>query len=935
MTPNFLHRNSETLNPSLILSSLLLNDTETENAPVQSQLFFHPDAEQNQVSPVTIDCPTAVITYECNDSGEEPQNCEKSCLASPLASGLVWTSADTSRRPCDSSNTSPSCMQSKSRNMKTHYEELSSRFPAEGLESFPGLPNSSPPPESSSPFPQSSSPPEYSSSPVFLNTLPTIYEEEPAIDPALLNVNYKDSPDSPRSETTNSDGSDSSQSSETSESTSSNSDTSISSPARAHIISLPPDRNDAFSNQLHRRLLAVIEEQKSEEYLKIKENGAIMAAKPGPCYSDVLMDFERTTEAGTTKNPPYWTRSTISNNTHERGTGPLNGRQNICSRTSSGGYLSRTSSRISATDPVPLTDDHYDSSVSNVHTEKLIFASPSPFQKHAPKRRRSLSPSKLRPLKLQFRLPEAGSSLTSSSPVVEDDTPTPKAPAPTYRIIQCASSFLASRRKVTEDSEEPPNKRTKTNSNQSTRRTEFAKGPASLRRAASLRSETGTNEKSHTPAPGLVPTAPCTPQEGSPIVDNSLTRQRFCREQKVKYPFPAVFPPIDYIPRLPISTETSAKVRLQRLIEREKEGRQQDGLWAVNLGREPPNTTNNDFGSTEEVTDGETDEEEDSNSGSIWDSVLGIGEVLRDDVVDWILNVLPEPTTTSRARSVPTSSSASTASSSSSTNSFSTISSIIGPTISNLYDQLSTSPETRFHAAYLFLRYFYLVRATPGSPSLNIDKGDENSENGFELVTWDVAVGCLALSVKYHRDFLDPLLPVYAHEFQELSPHGISYEDLESSQRDLLSAFSFSLGITPQGILDELWLALPSLRQLFNFTGGWNCVLKETWWRLFEAILEPDVLRFPVSLLTIGTLAGAIVESLMLKYEYDAGWRAEVIRRRKPGYVSAYATKSALQLRRKREKRATYEAEGVIQDIQAVLGITSSRLEDCRKWLLS
>lgn len=86
--------------------------------------------------------------------------------------------------------------------------------------------------------------------------------------------------------------------------------------------------------------------------------------------------------------------------------------------------------------------------------------------------------------------------------------------------------------------------------------------------------------------------------------------------------------------------------------------------------------------------------------------------------------------------------------------------------------------------------------------------------------------------------------------------------------------------------------------------------------------LEPDVLRFPVSLLTAGALVGAILESLMLKYEYEAGWRGEVARRRRPGRVSKYAATSVLQLRQKREMRAEREAEGVIQDIQAVLGIT-------------
>lgn len=37
----------------------------------------------------------------------------------------------------------------------------------------------------------------------------------------------------------------------------------------------------------------------------------------------------------------------------------------------------------------------------------------------------------------------------------------------------------------------------------------------------------------------------------------------------------------------------------------------------------------------------------------------------------------------------------------------------------------------------------------------------------------------LTLIHQFHRDFLDPLLPVYAFEFQNLSRHDISYDDLE------------------------------------------------------------------------------------------------------------------------------------------------------------
>ena len=60
----------------------------------------------------------------------------------------------------------------------------------------------------------------------------------------------------------------------------------------------------------------------------------------------------------------------------------------------------------------------------------------------------------------------------------------------------------------------------------------------------------------------------------------------------------------------------------------------------------------------------------------------------------------------------------------------------------DLYDLLSTSVETRFHAALLFLRYFLYV----GIPSEDEASISENED--LETVIWDTAVACLALSVK-------------------------------------------------------------------------------------------------------------------------------------------------------------------------------------------
>ena len=48
----------------------------------------------------------------------------------------------------------------------------------------------------------------------------------------------------------------------------------------------------------------------------------------------------------------------------------------------------------------------------------------------------------------------------------------------------------------------------------------------------------------------------------------------------------------------------------------------------------------------------------------------------------------------------------------------------------------------------------------------------------------------------------------------------------------------------PQSFLDELWFALPSLRDLLDFEGGWAMAQRETWERLFVAISGHFSLRY-------------------------------------------------------------------------------------------
>lgn len=90
---------------------------------------------------------------------------------------------------------------------------------------------------------------------------------------------------------------------------------------------------------------------------------------------------------------------------------------------------------------------------------------------------------------------------------------------------------------------------------------------------------------------------------------------------------------------------------------------------------------------------------------------------------------------------------------------------------------------------------------------------------------------------QYHRDVLLPLHPVSTRDLLSLAPHYMCYSNLESAQRDVLasSAYVLSAG-DPQPFMDELWLALPTLRALLAWHGAWDAVETEAWARLFWAI---------------------------------------------------------------------------------------------------
>ncbi|KAG1868381.1 hypothetical protein DFJ58DRAFT_678805 [Suillus subalutaceus] len=578
--------------------------------------------------------------------------------------------------------------------------------------------------------------------------------------------------------------------------------------------------------------------------------------------------------------------------------------------------------------------------------------------------------------------------------------------------------------------EEPPTKRARTGYLASDRpdllkiRTHFlAKEPASLRRAQSLVSQTSTDRDDEgvvklldgsNPSTGSLrptilyrttqldslicpPTVPATPlpdtvgylrAKRNPLLRTPAVRAPAKQSPKIP-PVPIIAPPRSPSPFIIKCEEDRAGDRIKILLTKEREERKSDGLDLLQI----PDDCSTRSESESSVSDDEywTDESSlsasesesvasrssgpslgtgKSQSRERWSRALGLDYCFREEVVSWMLDVLPN----------------------------------IPPMkkdcveIDDLFDQLDTCRNTRFHAVHLFYRYFF--RVADKKPSINVsaiasparslrgrndsstnrkassseDSSDEstgedsddeldagsddtvvvkgeqvsgyesesdNWQDGQEAVIWDTALGSLALCVKFHRDFLGPLSPVYAYEFLDLARHTISYQDLEVSQRDILSACDFSLGsITPQGLMDELWLALPTLRKATEpVKDGWKSVQVEIWNRLFDALTEPDVLQFPVSLLTASALLDGLIIAIALHYTAEADMEKSRFQRnsgcRCPAPSTCMPENTTKQVPwRVYVSKAMDTVKDVVLDVTDVLQIRDDDLERCRAWMI-
>lgn len=342
-------------------------------------------------------------------------------------------------------------------------------------------------------------------------------------------------------------------------------------------------------------------------------------------------------------------------------------------------------------------------------------------------------------------------------------------PPAQYRVIKRPQSFLADQ--LRNAAGEPVNKRLKTqvdSDNVQSRQRAYASRSASLRRAATLRSD--TTGKTPTMTYPCVPTVPATPQVDSATAFRRK-REGYCFPERLPQGVPIIAPPSNHVARFPLSAETIAKIRLGKYLAREGMGRVRDGLptgICQDDGMDDclisalPHEQDNSDSDEENGNEGEREKErighaqcrnraKECNMASRreWEMMLDLGEDFRKEVLIWILEVLPDLHDDGSTTSSASSSRHSSFTSSSSRNSY---------VSSNLFDQLISSPETRFHAAWMFLRYFFLTMSPESAIWLDPANGSTSviaikkkrclEDIGRMPIIWDIAVGCLALSVK-------------------------------------------------------------------------------------------------------------------------------------------------------------------------------------------
>ncbi|KEP52777.1 hypothetical protein V565_040090 [Rhizoctonia solani 123E] len=127
--------------------------------------------------------------------------------------------------------------------------------------------------------------------------------------------------------------------------------------------------------------------------------------------------------------------------------------------------------------------------------------------------------------------------------------------------------------------------------------------------------------------------------------------------------------------------------------------------------------------------------------------------------------------------------------------------------------------ETRFHAVLLFSRYATRMSSPAFNPFLVPRREVEShyQRRVRQRLIQEIALGCLAISTKFHRDFLPPLSPIQADQFLNLlgDDHPVSFDDFELVQSTIMRSFGYILyQPTPQAYIQELWNACPMLQNI-------------------------------------------------------------------------------------------------------------------------
>ncbi|KIJ31843.1 hypothetical protein M422DRAFT_783686 [Sphaerobolus stellatus SS14] len=324
---------------------------------------------------------------------------------------------------------------------------------------------------------------------------------------------------------------------------------------------------------------------------------------------------------------------------------------------------------------------------------------------------------------------------------------------------------------------------------------------------------------------------------------------------------PIIDPPILSISSLPQTKEDIAKARLGCLLQRERGYRVQDGLPKGSIGA-----------AQEDIL-----------------CANGVEPTLRRKIIQWILEVLPPQSIKCE----------------------------------ELYEHLSVSKETRFHAMYLFSRYLHRIDASRATMDMESENGCGLREAQMEII-WEAAFCCLVISCKVYHDFLYPLYPIYADEFLSIAPYRMTYKQLEDTQKDILTAFNYQIqGVTPQAFFEELWAALPSLQEILNYGRPLRIIKHEMWGKLQRASLRSDVMRFPVSQLTVAALVEGIILALIDEYE------------QREESAESSPENSQMSLQERYLMKARHEVKPICRDMAGILDITLMDLGVCREWLSS